>query len=97
MIKKLKIKFIALSMTSLFILLLIIVAGMNIINYTSVCAEADEILSLISQNRGVFPDFKGKGPNRLPPHMSPELQNESNFLPWSKKTIRVVFPSRDFI
>ncbi|MCH5256825.1 MAG: HAMP domain-containing histidine kinase [Lachnospiraceae bacterium] len=79
MIKKLKIKFIVLSMTSLFILLLIIVAGMNIINYTSVCNEADDILSLISQNRGVFPDFKGKGPNRLPPNMSPELQYESRY------------------
>lgn len=79
MIKKLKIKFIALSMTSLFILLLIIVAGMNIINYTSVCAQADEILSLISQNRGVFPDFKGKGPDRLPRNMSPELRDESRY------------------
>ena len=79
MIKKLKIKFIVLSMTSLFILLLIIVAGMNIINYTSVCAQADEILSLISQNRGVFPDFKGKGPDRLPRNMSPELQDESRY------------------
>lgn len=79
MIKKLKTKFIILSMTSLFMLLLIIVAGMNIINYTSVCREADEILSLISQNRGVFPDFKGKGPNRLPHNMSPELQYESRY------------------
>lgn len=79
MIKKLKIKFIVLSMTSLFMLLLIIVAGMNIINYTSVCREADDILSLISQNKGVFPDFKGKGPNRLPRNMSPELQFESRY------------------
>lgn len=79
MIRKLKIKFIVLSMTSLFILLLIIVAGMNIINYTSVCREADEILSLISQNKGVFPDFKGKGNNRLPRNMSPELPHESRY------------------
>ena len=79
MIKKLKIKFIALSMTSLFILLMIIVAGMNIINYSSVCSEADDILSLISQNRGVFPDFMGKGPDRIPRKMSPELRDESRY------------------
>ena len=79
MIKKLKIKFIVLSMTSLFILLLVIIAGMNIINYSSVCTDADEILSLISQNKGVFPDFKGKGPDRLPRNMSPELPYESRY------------------
>ncbi len=66
MIGKLKLKFILLSMTALLVLLTVIVAGMNIINYTSVIDEADTVLSVISQNRGMFPDFElnaGSRPN----------------------------------
>ncbi|MBQ9783474.1 MAG: HAMP domain-containing histidine kinase [Clostridia bacterium] len=82
MIKKLKIKFIALAMVSLLILLSVLVLAMNLINYTSVVREADEILSLLSHNKGRFPapgedgDFKG---NKVPPHMSPELPYEIRY------------------
>lgn len=79
MIKRLKTKFIILSMTSLLILLLIIIAGMNLINYNSVCKDADEILSLISQNKGVFPANDRRRNGRLPPGMSPELPYESRY------------------
>lgn len=58
MIKKLKLKFIALSLAALFILLTVIVAGMNLVNYRSVVAEADEILALLSHNKGTFPNFE---------------------------------------
>lgn len=63
MIKKLKRKFILLTMTSLFALLLVIVAGMNIMNYTSVVAEADDILSILTKNGGDFPDIKNIAPD----------------------------------
>ena len=80
MIKKLKRKFVALSMVSLFVLLAVIVAGMNLINYTSVVRDADEVLTLLSQNRGVFPEFGGGGrENHMPPNMSPELPYESRY------------------
>lgn len=79
MIKKLKIKFIILSVTSLFVLLTIIVAGMNIINYSAVVNEADEILSLLTQNKGAFPDSAGNSKNHLPHGMSPELPYESRY------------------
>lgn len=83
MIRKLKIKFILLSMTSLFVLLTILVAGMNFINYTAVIRDADEILSLLSQNHGAFPAEPGNPSflpgNRLPLHMSPELPYESRY------------------
>lgn len=93
MIRKLKNRFILLSMASLFVLLTVIVSGMNIINYNAVVREADEILSLLSENQGGFPehgnsssisDFSGKGPtpfnsSSLPPNMSPETPYESRY------------------
>ncbi len=83
MIQRLKIKFILLSMTALLVLLTVIVAGMNIINYNSVIEEADTILSVLSQNRGMFPDFEpiiSDRPNDiLPPHLSPETPYESRY------------------
>ena len=83
MIKRLKIKFIALSMTALFILLFVIVSGMNLLNFNSVMIEADQLLQVLSQNKGDFPDFKDEFPEKpnhqLPPHMSPETPYESRY------------------
>ncbi len=79
MIKKLKIKFILLAMTTLLLLLAAILTGMNMINYNSVVSEADEILSVLSQNRGTFPELGGRPSGKLPPHMSPETPYESRF------------------
>ncbi|MBQ8164100.1 MAG: HAMP domain-containing histidine kinase [Clostridia bacterium] len=89
MIKKLKIKFIALSMISLFALLSIVIAGMNISNYISLVKEADAVLSLLSKNRGSFPGMNdehaipdmmpGDRFDILPPDMSPELPYESRY------------------
>ena len=83
MIKKLKTKFILLSMSSLLILLTVLIVCMNLVNYGAVTREADEILALLSQNDGRFPEFshfpdEGKG-NRFPPQMSPELPYESRY------------------
>lgn len=58
MIRKIKVKFVVLSMTALFVLLSVIVAGMNLINYNAVVTDADETLALLSGNRGKFPDFE---------------------------------------
>lgn len=91
MIGKLKIKVILLSAISLFVLLAVIITGMNLINYTAVVREADEVLMLLSRNQGAFPgvlegpafeDFPekpGKEDNRLPPKMSPEVPYESRY------------------
>ena len=78
MIKKLKLKFLTLSMSALFILLSVIVSGMNIINYNSVIQEADSVLSVISQNKGTFPENSFK-PDKLPPHFSAETPYESRY------------------
>lgn len=79
MIRKLKRKFILLSMTALTLLLAVILVGMNLINYTSVVDEADEILSILSHNKGTFPELGDRPGDKLPPHMSPETPYESRF------------------
>lgn len=67
MIKKLKLKFILLSLTALFVLLAVIVTGMNVINYRSVVSEADDILALLSGNKGKFPDENSNVPDNENP------------------------------
>ncbi len=79
MIRKLKTKFILLATSALLVLLIFIVAGMNLINFHSVVKECDEILSVISQNKGMFPDFGWRPGDKFPPHFSPETPYESRY------------------
>lgn len=79
MIRNLQMKFIVLSMAALFVLLLLIIAGMNVINYNTVVAEADETLSLLAANGGVFPEMDGSEKNGLPRDMSPETPYEVRY------------------
>ena len=50
MIKKLKTRFIVLAMVSLAVLLAVIVAGMNIINYEKVVSDADARIEVLEEN-----------------------------------------------
>ena len=79
MIRKLKRKFVILSMISLLVLLMFIVVGMNLLNYRSVVEEADAILSVLSQNKGMFPDMAGRPDDRFSPRFSLETPYESRF------------------
>lgn len=79
MIKKLKIKFIVLAMVSLFVLLAVIITSINIINYGAVVKEADAVLSVLSQNKGKFPELIGSKGGRIPPHITPETPHESRY------------------
>ncbi len=79
MIRKLKIRFIILAMSALLILLSAIVGGMNVINYSSVLEECDSILSVISQNKGMFPDIGFRPGDKMPPGFSPETPFESRY------------------
>lgn len=76
MFHRIRIKFIALSMTALFVLLFVIIAGMNIINYRTIIEEADSTLSMMSENKGTFPSFMGE---ELPPFMSKETPYETRY------------------
>ena len=79
MIRKLKIKFTMLAMTAILILLVIVVTAMNVANYNDVVNEADGVLSILTENRGAFPDFAGNNVDFLPPNMSPEIPFESRY------------------
>ena len=61
MIRKLKIRFIVLAMVSLTALLSLIVAGMNIANYTKVVNDADIRLEVIEENANRLLEFPGGG------------------------------------
>ncbi|MBO5610361.1 MAG: HAMP domain-containing histidine kinase [Eubacterium sp.] len=78
MIKRLRIKYTVLAVSALFLLLTIIVAGMNLLNYRSVIDEADETLAVLSDNSGVFPSFEN-GMDWLPSGMSREIPFESRY------------------
>ena len=79
MIKKLQRKFILLSMSALLFVLTVIIAGINIVNYNAVTQEADNLLSIITENKGEFPIEPDKFGNKLPPGMSPEIPYESRY------------------
>lgn len=89
MISRLKRKVIVLTTISLLALLILIVSGMNIISFASLINESDEILNLISDSGGKFPeirdgmperqDVNGQMPKELERRFSPELQFETRF------------------
>lgn len=79
MIKKLQRKFIFLSMSAFFLVLTVIITGINIVNYTAVVQEADRLLSIMNENKGTFPMEPDKFGTLLPPGMSPEIPYETRY------------------
>ena len=89
MIRKLRRKLIAVCMISLAAVLLVILGGANGLGYRKVVSDADAILTLLSENRGVFP--QGQNLEEMPPPwtaeegwehrrlFSPETPYESRF------------------
>lgn len=76
MIRRLRIKFILVSMASLVAVLLLILGGVNLLNYRKVVSDADSLLKLLMDNGGSFPegDFEWNGEE-----MSPELPYETRY------------------
>lgn len=86
MIKKLKRKFIVLATVSIFTLMTVLVGIMNAINFSSVVAETDRILHVLSQPNAPFaedPSFPGRPPQEIrdfvPHGMSPEVPYEARY------------------
>ncbi len=61
MIRKLRIKFVAAAMLSLFIVLAVLMGSVNLLNYRTVVRDADEVLVLLSENGGSFPEAQQRG------------------------------------
>ncbi|MEG2017450.1 MAG: HAMP domain-containing sensor histidine kinase [Clostridium sp.] len=75
MIYTLRRKFIAAAMASLFIVLTILIATINISNFQNINENSDAILNILMENGGIFP-LKKKNPagfKPIPPEMSPEV------------------------
>ena len=70
MIKRLRIKFVIISMISILIVLSIIMAGINISNYVSVSNQADFVLKELFDAGGRFDN--GEKPDGFPDKMSEE-------------------------
>lgn len=90
MIQRLRRKFIAASMLALTLVLLVILGGINTMNYYRTVSDADAILTILAQNDGRFPRPDGTAsntPNGAPPdkgsgkerQLSPETPYESRF------------------
>ena len=87
MIKKLRIKLIAVSMLAMFIVLGTIVIAANIFNYRKIITDSDSILTILMDNDGKFPESMKKHPKpedfqddfKRPDHFSPETPFESRF------------------
>lgn len=80
MIEKLRKKFIIISISSVFMVLAIIVAAMNMGNYAQIGNHANEILEVLSQNDGYFPKpDKNSDKRDLPSKMSPEAPFSTRF------------------
>ena len=67
MFKRLRIRFIALSMASLLLVLLVILGAVNLMSYRGVVRDADQILDLLAENGGAFPKPEEPAPY-LPMH-----------------------------
>ena len=79
MIKRLKVKFILLTMVTLFLLLAFMITGMNILNYNSILQDADAVLTLLGENEGAFPELPFGPPGKMPERMTPETPYESRY------------------
>ena len=78
MFKQLKTKIIFVSSLVIFIFLILVVSFTNLLNYKSIVQEADNLLQILSTNRGQFPDKNPPG-NKEPEHFSPETPFETRY------------------
>ncbi len=79
MIQKLRVKFVALSMTLLFILLSVIMIIVNLMNYSDVVSYSDTVIDILADNRGSFPDIEKFNDLRRDHPFSKELPYETRY------------------
>lgn len=79
MIKRLRMKLVTASMTSLLVVLLVIESVVGLLNYGKIVEEADRILEILQENNGKFPPKFPEEKKEDKPFMSPELPYESRY------------------
>jgi len=80
MIKRLRIRFVALSMLSLLVVLVVIMAGMHVVNYRNTVGRMDALLLFLAEHDGQFPEMQKPGDEGgPPPEWSPELPFETRY------------------
>lgn len=77
MIRHLRQKFTVAAMLSMFIVLSVLMAAINIFNYSVTVKDADETLSLLSENKGRFPAWMTGGRMGEPGHMGDPREDGS--------------------
>ncbi len=79
MIRKLRMKFIAISMTSTMIVLFLIIGAINLLNYRQMSTNADAILNLLIENDGRLPEDIYQSQRKKHANISPETSFESRY------------------
>lgn len=79
MIRKLRIKFIAISMTSTMMVLFLIIGAINLLNYHEMSTNADAILNLLIENDGRLPEDIYQSQRKKHTNISPETSFESRY------------------
>lgn len=110
MIQKLRKQFILVAMCSTIAVLVVIISSLNIVNYCRKINEKDEILTILSENGGRFPDMlRQKNPRRAEekktpfqgrnPDGNPMEQDEKfiDFLQWNQFSREMPYETRFFL
>ena len=79
MIRKLRMKFIAISMISTMIVLFLIIGSINLLNYKEMSTNADTILNILIDNDGRLPDDIYQSQHKKHTYISPETSFESRY------------------
>ena len=86
MIDRLRIRFFVTAILSVLAVLAVLIGGINIFNYRNVVSDADEVLQILTDNGGHFPESQDRNHNGIPPYErrmrridSPELAFESRY------------------
>lgn len=79
MIRKLRMKFIAISMISTITVLFLILGSINLLNYKEMSTNADTILNILIENDGRLPDNIYQSQRKKHTNISPETSFESRY------------------
>ena len=71
MIRKLQKRFVAVAMASVFLVLTVLIGLINVMNYRTMLSEADETLTIIANNNGIFPSMLDFPDGELPEGFTP--------------------------